>query len=224
VEKDDTFFGNELDKVTNVDLNQGKDVNEIAKKNAQKESYSDWEAQIIMLPSLASLQSDDMARKRYEAGITLLLGALKNLKGYDKEYEQFRDRQSNLPKLYNVKTSKIGGEDYSIMDLNTNDIINIPKEMYSMVLAEIYKKQFAMRCDASWRLFTDLYAFLRNEANYFAEDKLFNVNDFFKSIMTEQATPSGELGASGGESGPVFPSSDSLSSSSGDRDSWQRKL
>jgi len=168
-----------------IDTSDPKDIKEV---NESKKSYSDWEMRIYSLEDKAMLLEDRVAVKIMKTIISSLLVCLGNARGYEDEYRKFRDRFINLPKLGNLKT-QLQGNDYDIVELQTNEAIYVPLEHLKLGIQIMFEKQASRALQEAMVLETDIKRVLRRELGYFDERKTFNSNEYIKMQMMNSAMP-----------------------------------
>jgi len=168
-----------------IDTSDPKNIKEV---NESKKSYSDWEMRIYSLDDKAMLLEDRIAVKVVKTIISSLLVCLGNARGYEDEYRKFRDRYINLPKLGNLKT-QLQGNDYDIVELQTNESIYVPLEHLKLGVQIMFEKQASRALQEAMVLETDIKRVLRRELGFFDERKTFNSNEYIKMQMMNSAMP-----------------------------------
>ncbi len=172
-------------RIKNIDTS---DPNEVKKMNESVPNYSDWEMRIYGIEDRIQLMDVAKATQMVSEVISTLLTCLRNARGYETEYEDFKKRYANLPKLGNLKITK-QGDDYDIVDIQSNETIHVPTTLLKIGIQIAYDKQANKLLREAMLLKTDLKAFIRKELGYFDERKAFNNNEYVKMQMMNSAMP-----------------------------------
>ena len=172
-------------RIKNIDTS---DPNEVKKMNESVPNYSDWEMRIYGIEDRIQLMDVAKATQMVSEVISTLLTCLRNARGYETEYEDFKKRYANLPKLGNLKITK-QGDDYDIVDIQSNETIHVPTALLKIGIQIAYDKQANKLLREAMLLKTDLKAFIRKELGYFDERKAFNNNEYVKMQMMNSAMP-----------------------------------
>ncbi len=186
--RDDPSFGlldQSESKLKNIDTS---DPAEVKKMNESVPNYSDWEMRIYGIEDRIPLMDVVKATQMVSEVISTLLTCLRNARGYETEYEEFRKRYANLPKLGNLKITK-QGDDYDIVEIQSNETIHVPTALLKIGIQIAYDKQANKLLREAMLLKTDLKAFIRKELGYFDERKAFNNNEYVKMQMMNSAMP-----------------------------------
>ena len=176
-------IGEHKKKIDSVNPKEVKEANEPAP------SYSDWEMRIISLDDSAARSPDaTIAFQLIKTAISSCLICLYNVRGYEAEYAKFRDRFINLPRPWNFKMT-MQGNDYDIIELQTNDAIHVTNSGVTKGTDVAVKKQANRALHEAMILEMDIKAFLRRELGYFDERKTFNNSEYIRQQIINTAMP-----------------------------------